>query len=336
MSNRRMFSTKIIDSDAFMDMPASTQGLYFHLCMRADDEGFVGNPKKIMRMVGSAEDDLKVLLLKRFVLAFESGIVVIKHWLIHNTIRMDRFSPTSYQEEKKLLAIKKNNSYTEKNNENKDILEIQERTKPKWQIRRDNAYKDSELPDSFSYKIRNAFREKPCPICGIKMQDFEYSENKRPTIQHNKPISLGGKHEIGNISVICRECNVSIQDRETTSELNNKEVIEIWHTLGTHSATQVKLSKDKIEKKEASINFLKEIPNDVITELTFKFKCDEPQIKTKANSLFDYCESKGRKYRNYKALLSNALRKDFGERPPKEKVPIWDKSGPTAKIIGYK
>jgi hypothetical protein len=108
-----MFSTKIIDSDAFMDMPASAQSLYFHLCMRADDEGFVGNPKKIMRMIGVNEDDFKVLLAKRFILSFESGIVVIKHWLIHNTIRMDRFNPTSYQEEKKLIITKENKAYTE-------------------------------------------------------------------------------------------------------------------------------------------------------------------------------------------------------------------------------
>lgn len=112
MSIKRMFSKTIVDSDAFMDMPASSQLLYFHLCMRADDEGFVGNPKRIMRMVGSGDDDFKVLLSKRFVIPFESGVCVIKHWLIHNTIRMDRFNPTNYQEEKKLLEIKDNRSYS--------------------------------------------------------------------------------------------------------------------------------------------------------------------------------------------------------------------------------
>jgi len=113
MAKKRMFSTQIVDSDAFMDMPTSAQSLYFHLCIRADDEGFVGNPKKIMRMIGVNEDDFKVLLGKRFILAFENGIVVIKHWLIHNTIRMDRFNPTTYQKEKKLLITKENKAYTE-------------------------------------------------------------------------------------------------------------------------------------------------------------------------------------------------------------------------------
>ena len=83
-----MFSPDITSSDAFLDMPASTQVLYFHLGMRADDDGFV-TPKMVMRLLGSAEDDLKVLIAKRFILPFESGVVVIKHWLIHNLIRAD-------------------------------------------------------------------------------------------------------------------------------------------------------------------------------------------------------------------------------------------------------
>lgn len=107
-----MFSLQIVDTDAFLDMPLSTQALYFHLTMRADDEGFVNNPKKILRLVGCQEDDLKILLAKKFILSFESGIVVIKHWLIHNTIRMDRFNQTVYTEERKLLDIKENKSYT--------------------------------------------------------------------------------------------------------------------------------------------------------------------------------------------------------------------------------
>lgn len=108
-----MFSKTIVDSDAFMDMPQSSQLLYFHLCMRADDEGFVGNPKRIIKMVGSNDDDYKILLAKRFLIPFESGVCVIKHWLIHNTIRMDRFNPTTYQDEKSLLEIKENKAYSD-------------------------------------------------------------------------------------------------------------------------------------------------------------------------------------------------------------------------------
>lgn len=105
MAQRRMFSLKIVDTDAFLDMPTSTQALYFHLAMRADDDGFVANPKKIARMLGSSEDDYKVLVAKKFIIPFESGVCVIKHWLIHNLVRGDRYSETQYIREKKLLKI---------------------------------------------------------------------------------------------------------------------------------------------------------------------------------------------------------------------------------------
>ncbi|MFS1178688.1 replisome organizer [Enterococcus lactis] len=112
MAERRMFAKTIIDSDAFLDMPLSTQALYFHLSMRADDDGFINNPKKIQRMVGCGDDDLKLLMAKRFILVFESGVIVIKHWKIHNYIRNDRYKPTLYQDEKALLADKDNKAYT--------------------------------------------------------------------------------------------------------------------------------------------------------------------------------------------------------------------------------
>lgn len=112
MAERRMFAKTIIDSDAFLDMPLSTQSLYFHLSMRADDDGFINNPKKIQRMVGCGDDDLKLLMAKRFILVFDSGVIVIKHWKIHNYIRNDRYKPTLYQEEKAELAEKNSKAYT--------------------------------------------------------------------------------------------------------------------------------------------------------------------------------------------------------------------------------
>ena len=94
MAERRMFAKTIIDSDAFLDMPLSTQALYFHLSMRADDDGFINNPRKIQRMIGASGDDLKLLLAKSFLIPFDSGIVVIKHWRIHNYIQKDRYKGT--------------------------------------------------------------------------------------------------------------------------------------------------------------------------------------------------------------------------------------------------
>ena len=126
MAERRMFAKTIIDSDAFLDMPQSSQLLYFHLSMRADDEGFINNPKAIMRNVGCKEDDLKLLFAKKFVIPFESGIVVIKHWKIHNYIQKDRFKPTKYQDEKSQLELDENQSYT-KCIQNVSIMDTQVR-----------------------------------------------------------------------------------------------------------------------------------------------------------------------------------------------------------------
>ena len=112
MAERRMFSKQIIDSDAFLDLPLSTQALYFHLSMRADDDGFVNNPKKIRRLVGASEDDLNLLIAKSFLIKFETGLVVIKHWKIHNYIQKDRYRPSAYIEEKEMLKIKENKAYS--------------------------------------------------------------------------------------------------------------------------------------------------------------------------------------------------------------------------------
>lgn len=112
MAERRMFAKTIIDSDAFLDMPLSSQALYFHLSMRADDDGFINNPRKVQRMVGSSEDDLKLLMAKKFILVFDSGVIVIKHWKLHNYIRNDRYKPTLYQAEKVQLIEKDNKIYS--------------------------------------------------------------------------------------------------------------------------------------------------------------------------------------------------------------------------------
>ena len=114
MAERRMFAKTIIDSDAFLDMPLSAQALYFHLSMRADDDGFINNPKKLQRLIGCADDDMRLLVAKAFIIPFESGVVVIKHWRINNYIRNDRYKPTNYTEEMAQLQVKENGAYTEK------------------------------------------------------------------------------------------------------------------------------------------------------------------------------------------------------------------------------
>ena len=112
MAEKRMFSMKIIDSDSFLDLPTSSQCLYFHLCMRADDEGFLNNANKIMKIIGANQNDYDLLKAKAFIIEFPDGICVIKHWRINNYIRGDRFHPTSYVDEREMLSVKSNGAYT--------------------------------------------------------------------------------------------------------------------------------------------------------------------------------------------------------------------------------
>ena len=112
MAERRMLSKKIVESDAFLDMPLSAQALYMHLNMAADDDGFISAPKRIQRSCGAKPSDLKALIDKRFILAFDSGVVVIKHWLVHNNIRKDRRQATEYVDEARTLGIKETGAYT--------------------------------------------------------------------------------------------------------------------------------------------------------------------------------------------------------------------------------
>lgn len=111
IAQKRMFDKTITNSDKFLEMPDSTQNLYFHLNMEADDDGFVDNWKSIMRMTGKKEDDLKLLVAKSFIIPFESGIIVIKHWRINNYLRKDRYNITKYIDEKNQLSIKENGEY---------------------------------------------------------------------------------------------------------------------------------------------------------------------------------------------------------------------------------
>jgi len=107
-----MFNEQVVRSDAFLDMPAGSQLLYFHLGISADDDGFVGNPRTIMRMLGSTEDEYKILVAKKFVLVFENGICVIKHWRINNYIRKQIYKETKYQKERGLIYIRENGAYS--------------------------------------------------------------------------------------------------------------------------------------------------------------------------------------------------------------------------------
>lgn len=167
-----MFSPEIVESEEFLSMPVSSQALYFHLGMNADDDGFI-QPQKTMRLVGSNQDDLKVLLTKRFILPFDSGVVVIKHWLIHNMIRLDRYKPTRFQEEKKRLGIKENKAYTDNLH-----VGLQSGNQPAPQVRlgKDNKY---TADADFFYEEENP-RKKPDKAATSEYEEMcRWAEKRR-------------------------------------------------------------------------------------------------------------------------------------------------------------
>ena len=145
MAKRRMFTKEITESDAFMDLPLSSQALYFHICMNSDDDGFCASPKKIQRTIGASADDLKLLVMKRFLLAFETGVVVVKHWKMHNQIKSDRYSPTVYKEEIRLLSVKENKSYTDRILLDSECIQNGDKVYPKWRQSGDKVDTQSSL-----------------------------------------------------------------------------------------------------------------------------------------------------------------------------------------------
>lgn len=157
MANRRMFSLLVIDTDIFLDMPLSTQALYFHLSMRADDDGFIGNAKKIQRMIGSSDDDFKLLLAKGFIFNFETGVCIVKHWRIHNYIQKDRYTETIYQEEKKQVVQDKSNIYQ---------LE-----------------KDSCIHDVYSLDTQVSIGKDSLEIDKVNKENIKRKNFKKPTIE---------------------------------------------------------------------------------------------------------------------------------------------------------
>ena len=166
MAERRMFAKTIIDSDAFLEMPMSARLLYYDLGMRADDDGFVNSPKKIMKICGASNDDMNILILRKFIIPFDKGIVVIKHWKIHNYIRNDRYKPTVYTEEKAMLDLKPNDGYVLKNNNgipNGYQMDTQDRigqdSISQYSIDEVNNNEQSLLPASDNNELKKQYEE---------------------------------------------------------------------------------------------------------------------------------------------------------------------------------
>lgn len=231
MAERRMFAKSVVESEAFLDLPISSRLLYYDLGMSADDDGFVDSPNRITRITGASENDLKLLIAMQFLIQFDSGIVVIRHWKINNYIQKDRYVETTCKEEMCSVSLDKDGTYTLGDGRKIAVNKEYSEPKPsKAKQKRAKAKRESSLPHNFEYKIRSAFLGEACPVCGIGMERNEFSNKHIPSIQHNTPISKGGKHEISNISVICRSCNVSIRD-VLQPAFNTDKVKEIWQRI---------------------------------------------------------------------------------------------------------
>ena len=126
MSERRMLSKSITESDIFLDLPLSAQALYFHLSMNADDDGFINNSKRIRKICGASDDDLKRLIRDGFLIRFDSGICVITHWKINNKLRKDRYRATNYPEEKAMLVEKATGVYSLQKTDEKPLEPIEQ------------------------------------------------------------------------------------------------------------------------------------------------------------------------------------------------------------------
>lgn len=199
MADKRMFSRKMISSDAFLEMPLTTQGLFFHLCMRADDDGFVDSPKRIMREVGAKPKDLELLIKKRYVLTFPSGVVLIKHWFLHNTIAKDRYTPTIYKEELAAVKLKcgkpyadcgrdDNKSYTERK-QSDDVLETD--------CKQDNRMETEciQFEDKTKHRIDKRREDKSSKekdnICAAEQHDNDSLESFFESIWQIYPLKKG-------------------------------------------------------------------------------------------------------------------------------------------------
>lgn len=149
MAQKRMFDKTITNSDDFLELPDSSQVLYFHLSMNADDDGFINNWKSIMKMTGTKEDDLKILIAKQYIIPFDSGVIVMRHWRINNYLRSDRYKETKFIDEKSQLLLGKNEEYTLDKNVGIPTVYPDKNSIDKNSIEEKEIYKEKEIKNKY-------------------------------------------------------------------------------------------------------------------------------------------------------------------------------------------
>lgn len=253
MAERRMMAKSVIDTDTFLDMPASTQNLYFHMLLRADDDGFIASPKGILRIIGASDDDLKLLLAKQYLFRFESGVVVIKDWKIHNYIQSDRYKP-SLQPERELLTITANKEYTLTNSDVSDM--------------------DTECIQNVSIgKVRlGKVRLGKVRLDKNNNEECEKSHSKRKRF---KPPTLEEVEEY------CKERNNGIDAQYFIDyyeargwELSKGRKVKSWkHCINTWEKNNFNRKPVNKNSKEGAINVVKELMDEYADEQSTKDNC---------------------------------------------------------------
>ena len=234
MAQKRMFNQLVVGSDDFLEMPDSSQNLYFHLSMRADDDGFVDNWKSIMRMTGKKEDDLKILIAKSFIIPFESGIIVIKHWKLNNYIQKDRYKETIHIAEKSLLSTDKNNVY------NLDTACIQNVYSDKISIDKNSIKKEKNKKKKNEMEFDQLIDEK---ITNEELKNTIYEFIKmRKSIK--KTLTIRG------LELIIDKLNKLSQNKEEQIMILNKSIMNNWQGIFSLNEEDKKQLKANIKYKE--------------------------------------------------------------------------------------
>lgn len=231
MAQRRMFSKKITETDTFLDMPMSSQCLYFHLNMSADDDGFIGNAKTIKRMIGASDDDLKILLSKEFLIPFENGVVVIKDWKIHNYIQKDRYNETIYKEEKSRLGENESKQYQRL--QDMDTKCIQNVSEPDTQVRigKDRLGKDRQEEEETPAAARDEMESYFGSLTQYMFEDLEFYKDKFDELD----------------AIVIEAIEISRQ-RSVKNWNYTKKIIQDWrnHNLKTLDAVRKHEAKSKL------------------------------------------------------------------------------------------
>lgn len=245
MAQKRMFNNSVVGSDEFLEMPDSSQNLYFHLSMQADDDGFVDKWKSIMRMTGKKEDDLKILIAKSFVIPFDTGVLVIRHWRLNNYLQKDRYKETIYKDEKARLTIDKSNVY---NLDTECIHSIDKNRLDKISIDKNSKEKEQEESES----------------CGDGFQKVSkfYEENINLLTPYTSKVLEDFTDELGEDLVIYA-MQISIE--------NNKRTISyIKAILNNWTKANIKTLEEAKRENKKKVNTDKQIEQRNYTEDEFE------------------------------------------------------------------